>query len=130
MAAFAERAGRELRATGEARPLLPDTEVAAYRVVQEALTNTMKHAGADDAQVRLDWEDEMLTITVTDDGRGAAVPAEGGGHGLIGIRERAAACGGTASAGPRPDGPGMTFTLRLPTDPSPAPIGETTDARA
>jgi signal transduction histidine kinase len=108
----------ELRATGEPRPLHQDTEVAAYRVVQEALTNTVKHAYASRARVELDWTEDELTLTVTDDGRGPADRGgvgngNGGGHGLIGIRERAAACGGTARTGPGRDG-GFRVVVRLP----------------
>ncbi|MCX4903868.1 sensor histidine kinase [Streptomyces sp. NBC_00878] len=120
----AESAGLrvELHATGEPRPLHPDTEVAAYRVVQEALTNTVKHAYASQARVELDWTEDELTLTVTDDGRGPAdhggsgsgsARESGAGHGLIGIRERAAACGGTARTGPGPDG-GFRVAVRLP----------------
>ncbi|MGA5500261.1 sensor histidine kinase [Streptomyces umbrinus] len=118
----AESAGLhvELHTTGAPRPLHPDTEVAAYRVVQEALTNTVKHAYASLARVELDWTEDELTLTVTDDGRGPAdlggsgSAREGGsGHGLIGIRERAAACGGTARTGPGPDG-GFRVAVRLP----------------
>ncbi|MFI9333908.1 sensor histidine kinase [Streptomyces althioticus] len=101
----------ELRTSGEPRPLSSDTEVAAYRVVQEALTNTVKHARASRALVELDWADDQVSLTVTDDGRG---PSGGpGGHGLIGIRERAAACGGSAEAGAAPDG-GFRVAVRLP----------------
>ncbi|WP_399892242.1 sensor histidine kinase [Streptomyces sp. BBFR51] len=102
----------ELRVTGEPRPLPSDTEVAAYRIAQEALTNTVKHAYASSAAVGLDWAEDAVTLTVTDDGRGPSAPG-GGGHGLIGIRERAAACGGEATAGGRPDG-GFRVVVRLP----------------
>ncbi|MFB7086067.1 sensor histidine kinase [Streptomyces sp. NPDC056296] len=102
----------ELRVTGEPRPLPPDTEVAAYRIAQEALTNTVKHAYASSATVGLDWAEGEVTLTVTDDGRGPAAP-DGGGHGLIGIRERAAACGGGAVSGGGPDG-GFRVVVRLP----------------
>ncbi len=102
----------ELRVEGDSRPLPPDAEVAAYRIVQEALTNTLKHAAATLAVVRLRWTPEALTITVGDDGRASPVP--GGGNGLIGIRERAAAFGGTAETGPRPGGDGYEVTARLP----------------
>jgi signal transduction histidine kinase len=102
----------KLRVSGEPRPLPADTEVAAYRVVQEALTNTVKHAYASSAVVELDWTEDALTLTVTDDGRGPAAGADGG-HGLIGIRERAAACGGVADAGRGPDG-GFRVVVRLP----------------
>ncbi|NUT28693.1 MAG: sensor histidine kinase [Streptomyces sp.] len=101
----------ELRASGTPRPLPPDTEVAVFRVVQEALTNTVKHAQATSATVELGWTEDELTLTVTDDGRG---PVTGhGGHGLIGIRERAAACGGSARAGRGPEG-GFEVVVRLP----------------
>ncbi|MER6946687.1 histidine kinase [Nonomuraea sp. NPDC000554] len=99
---------------GEPRPLAPDCAVAAYRVAQEALTNIVKHAGAARADIRLIWEDDSLVIDITDDGRGASRDLPSGGHGLIGIRERAAACGGTATAGPRADGPGFAVSARLP----------------
>ena len=105
----------DLRTGGEPRLLPADAEVTAYRIVQEALTNTVKHAGADSATVRLDWKDASLLITVTDDGRGpdgAAAP-QAGGHGLIGIQERVAACGGRAETGPAPGG-GFQVTARLP----------------
>ncbi|WP_030936504.1 sensor histidine kinase [Streptomyces sp. NRRL S-646] len=102
----------ELHTTGRPHPLPADAEVAAYRVVQEALTNTVKHAyAASCATVELDWTEDLLTLTVTDDGQGPAAP--GGGHGLIGIRERAAACGGSAEAGRGPDG-GFRVVVRLP----------------
>ncbi|WP_053847815.1 sensor histidine kinase [Streptomyces sp. NRRL B-24085] len=101
----------DLSVRGRPRPLPPDTEVAAYRAVQEALTNTLKHAYASCAQVELDWAEDGLTLTVTDDGRGPARTA--GGHGLIGLRERAAACGGSAQAGPGPEG-GFRVVVRLP----------------
>jgi signal transduction histidine kinase len=105
----------DLRTGGEPRPLPADAEVAAYRIVQEALTNTVKHAAADCAIVRLDWEDVGLLITVTDDGRGpdGAAGRPAGGHGLIGIAERVAACGGHAETGPAPGG-GFQVTARLP----------------
>jgi signal transduction histidine kinase len=104
----------ELITAGRARPVPPDTEVAAYRLVQEALTNTLKHAAAGSALVRLDWTDnDTLVITATDDGTGTAAPGPGGGQGLIGIRERAAACGGAAEAGPAPGG-GFRVAARLP----------------
>ncbi|MBC6460606.1 sensor histidine kinase [Actinomadura sp. HBU206391] len=105
----------DLRVDGEPRPLPPDVEVAAYRIVQEALTNTVKHAAARSAAVRLEWSRDELVVTVTDDGRGtggASDLAQSGGHGLIGIRERAAACGGAAEAGPAPGG-GFQVTARL-----------------
>ncbi|WP_223167565.1 sensor histidine kinase [Nonomuraea sp. SYSU D8015] len=100
--------------SGEPRPLAPDSAVAAYRITQEALTNIVKHSGADRADIRLTWEDDNLMIDITDNGPGAGRELPSGGNGLIGIRERAAACGGTATAGPRPDGAGFVVSVRLP----------------
>lgn len=103
----------ELAVTGTPGALPADTEVAAYRIVQEALTNIVKHAGADSADVRLDWDSGQLAITVADDGRGAGADP-GDGRGLIGILERARACGGTASFGPGPGGRGFAVEVLLP----------------
>ncbi|GAA2617745.1 histidine kinase [Actinomadura fulvescens] len=105
----------ELRVTGEPCALPADADTAAYRIVQEALTNTVKHAAASAATVLLRWQDDELEITVTDDGRGqdATDGWRRGGDGLIGIRERAVACGGEAEAGPMPDG-GFRVIARLP----------------
>ncbi|WP_327714146.1 sensor histidine kinase [Streptomyces sp. NBC_00490] len=90
------------------------THLTAYRIVQEALTNTMKHAGPTRARVDLVWEDQpaRLAIRICDDGavgvapgvRDATVVAHGAGHGLVGMRERIAAVGGTLHTGPRPGG--------------------------
>ncbi|MFD1932917.1 MULTISPECIES: sensor histidine kinase [Nonomuraea] len=102
---------------GTARPLRPDVEVAVYRIAQESLTNVVKHAGASRADLVLRWSDEALSIDVTDDGAGSGIALPSGGNGLIGIRERAAACGGTATAGPRPDGQGFQVSVRLPLTP-------------
>ncbi|MCK2214082.1 histidine kinase [Actinomadura sp. ATCC 31491] len=99
--------------TGEPGRLSPDAEVAAYRIAQEALTNIVKHAGATRAGLTLTWQDDALMIDVTDDGRGRGAALPSGGNGLIGIRERAAACGGSADAGPMPGG-GFRVRVRLP----------------
>ncbi|MFE9422083.1 sensor histidine kinase [Kitasatospora sp. NPDC006697] len=103
----------------EPLPALPaDVEAAAYRIVQEALTNVLKHSGADRAEVALVERAGRLELTVRDNGRGPvpATAAEGwsGGRGLLGIRERAAACGGRAEAGPGPDGLGFQIRAELP----------------
>jgi signal transduction histidine kinase len=92
------------------------TDLAAYRIVQEALTNTRKHAGPTTARVALDLRADTLYITVEDDGGGAAGAGrgEGTGHGMIGMRERARAAGGTLIAGPRPAG-GFRVHAELPT---------------
>ncbi|MGV9315684.1 sensor histidine kinase [Streptomyces sp. NPDC003691] len=90
-----------------------------YRVVQEALTNTVRHADARTAAVELSARGGLLTVRVTDDGRGPAGPRPGGGggHGLAGIRERAAAHGGTARTGAGPGGRGFEVRVRLPLRP-------------
>jgi len=99
--------------TGTPRELPEGAELAAYRVVQESLTNTRKHAGlAATAAVTLRYEPEGLTVEVTDDGI-APVSDQPGGHGLAGMRERIAMYGGTVQAGPRPGG-GFGVTAHLP----------------
>jgi signal transduction histidine kinase len=94
----------ELAVTGGARPLPPGADLAAYRVVQEGLTNVLRHAGAATATVAVDWG-ESLRITVGDDGHGrAGASAAAPGRGLLGLRERLALYGGELDAGPRPEG--------------------------
>lgn len=91
---------------GEPRPLQPGAGLAAYRVVQEGLTNVLRHAGQATAMVAIDWG-ENLVITVTDDGglepgdAGARRAAGPPGRGLLGLRERLALYGGTLAAGPQ-----------------------------
>ena len=95
----------------------PGVGLAAYRVVQEALTNALRHAGARRARVRLDSTVGTLLIEVTDDGRGPnGRPVRG--HGLVGMRERVAVYGGSVDAGPEADG-GFRVAARLPYDASP-----------
>jgi len=103
----------ELHVEGKALPLPPGVELSAYRIVQEALTNVLKHAHASRADVLLRYGDGALELEVTDDGVGAA--ANGSGHGLIGMRERAAVYGGTLATGRRPTG-GFFVTAQLPHD--------------
>ena len=93
----------ELAVSGEPRPLPPGADLAAYRVVQEGLTNVLRHAGAATATVAIDWG-ESLVITVTDDGHGRRHRPRRAGRGLLGLRERLALYGGTLAAGPRPGG--------------------------
>lgn len=97
-----------MRTTGEPGPVPEDVALSVYRIVQEALTNVLKHAGPARAEVHLDYGED-LEITVTDNGRGAAAAlggpaAPGAGRGTTGMRERAAMLGGTFAAGPRPGG--------------------------
>ncbi|MGW3059851.1 sensor histidine kinase [Streptomyces goshikiensis] len=108
--------------TGAVRGLPASLEATVHRVVQEALTNVVKHAGASRVSVRLEYGARELAVTVTDDGRGPGSGGRGsgaapGGHGLIGIRERAAAHGGTAVAGPGPGGSGFEVRVVLVTSP-------------
>ncbi|MFE7042384.1 sensor histidine kinase [Streptomyces atratus] len=97
--------------TGPARPLGLAVEATVHRIVQEALTNVVKHAAADTVFVQLDYGTGALTITVTDDGCGFA---GGVGMGLIGIGERAAAHGGTADTGAGPGGRGFRVRVTIP----------------
>lgn len=106
----------ELVVDGQPRQLAPGVELTAYHIVQEALTNSRKHAGAAHAQVIVRYAPDALELDVVDDGR-AAQPGEGTGHGLVGMRERAALYGGVLKAGARPEG-GFAVHARLPLDPS------------
>jgi signal transduction histidine kinase len=115
----------ELHVAGTQRGLPPGLDLAAFRVIQEALTNVIKHAGQASASVRLDYRPGGLVIDVTDDGRGSdpsvpggsgalGVPSSpGAGRGLIGLRERIALYGGDLDAGPRPGG-GWRVRARIP----------------
>jgi signal transduction histidine kinase len=128
---------------GEPHPVPSGVDLSAYRIVQEALTNTLKHAGPARAQVVMRWSEHILELEVTDDGRGppagltdlplpARPPARVGlavdapvadrnvsrrGHGLVGMRERVALFGGELSVGPKRDG-GYRVRARLPLEPS------------
>ena len=139
LAAAAREAGLpvEIVIEGEPRPLPAGVDLSAYRIVQEALTNSLKHAGPARASVRLCYGREALEVQVLDDGPGpgpapvggglavvtlgpggvlsvgSSRPTAGGGHGLIGMRERVALFGGTLEAGPRPGG-GYRVAAHLP----------------
>jgi YD repeat-containing protein len=114
-----------LRVTGAARPLPAAADLAAYRIVQESLTNAIRHAGPATATVSLSYDDAGLRIEVADTGRGSGAShaggSEGSGHGLIGMRERAASVGGVVQAGPAAEC-GYRVTARLPLD-APPPAG-------
>ncbi|WP_432117239.1 sensor histidine kinase [Streptomyces sp. bgisy032] len=101
------------RVTGAGRPVPEDVGATVYRVVQEALTNTVRHASARGVSVRLNFTGQALEVAVSDDGRGPG-PRPGTGHGLAGIRERAAAHGGTAVTGAGPGGRGFEVRVRIP----------------
>jgi signal transduction histidine kinase len=92
--------------------ILPRLDLAAYRVIQEAVTNVIKHSGAGRCRVGVTHEADALTVEITDDGRGTTQSK--GGHGLEGMRERVSMYGGTFEAGPRPAG-GSGVTARFPT---------------
>jgi signal transduction histidine kinase len=102
----------ELKLDGDLDGLPPGVELSCYRIVQEALTNILKHSGARSAHVSIAGDASDVRVRVTDDGRGGD-PKGHGGQGLIGMRERAAAYGGTLSAGPQPAG-GYLIEASLP----------------
>ena len=116
------KAGLAVRVRVKGTPLqLPaGVDLSAYRIVQEALTNVVKHAGPAHAQVTIGYRDQDVTVEIVDDGRGAVPPASDGrvgtGHGLTGMRERVAAFNGELEVGPRPGG-GFRVAARLPLAP-------------
>ena len=107
----------KLQINGTRPPLPAGVDLSAYRIVQEALTNVVKHAGPARAQVVVGYRDHEVTVEVIDDGRGAVAWASDGrvgtGHGLIGMRERVQVFGGDLQTGPRPGG-GFRVAARLP----------------
>jgi signal transduction histidine kinase len=102
-----------LERSGDDAPLPAGVDLAAYRVVQEALANVVRHAGAEHATVRLTYDPRAVVVEVVDDGRGAANGGGKAGHGLIGLRERVDLYGGDFEAGPRAEG-GFGVRARLP----------------
>ena len=102
-----------MRAAGSSTPVPPrrDIDLSAFRIIQEAVTNVVRHAGTDRCLVWIDQQDGQLSIEVTDSGLGGS-PA-GTGYGITGMRERAALLGGDLSADPRPGG-GFRVAARLP----------------
>jgi signal transduction histidine kinase len=103
--------------TGDPAPLPAAVDLAAFRIVQEAITNTLRHGGpgVTTSAVRLHHGDDALSVRIDDDGRDGAASGlgEGTGSGLVGMRERAATLGGELTAGPRPGG-GFRVEARLP----------------
>ncbi|QKV97175.1 sensor histidine kinase [Streptomyces sp. NA02950] len=114
-----------LTVEGTPRPLAPGAELCAYRVVQEALTNVLKHAPGAHAEVQLRYEPHQVTVSVTDDGEGVILDRvrTEGGHGLLGMRERAKLYGGQISIGPQEQG-GFAVRLTLPTSARAAAQGD------
>ena len=101
----------EVEWLGSREPLPADIDLSAFRIIQEAVTNVVRHAGTDRCLVWIDQQDGYLSIEVTDSGRGGSTT--GTGYGITGMRERAALLGGDFSAGPRPGG-GFRVAVRLP----------------
>jgi signal transduction histidine kinase len=128
LVASARTAGLDVRTevAGTRRLVPPGVDLAAYRIVQEALTNVTRHAQATTATVRVSYGDDAVTVEVVDDGRGTSsstasgtMPqsSAGGGNGIPGMRERAAALGGSLEAGPGPAGRGFAVKAILPLEP-------------
>jgi signal transduction histidine kinase len=105
----------ELSVEGEAMDLPPGVDLSAYRIVQEALTNALRHAGPATARVVVRYGEQDLELEIADTGTGAATN-DGQGHGLVGMRERVSLYGGKVEAGPR-DGGGFAVRARFPLDP-------------
>jgi signal transduction histidine kinase len=107
----------EVRVEGEPVALPPGVDLSAYRIVQEALTNALKHAGPASARVIVRYRPDEVELEIADDGRGGSGGSgeggEGGGHGLLGMRERVALFGGSVEGGARPDG-GFAVRATLP----------------
>jgi signal transduction histidine kinase len=103
----------QLHVSGTPRPLPPGADLAAYRVIQEALTNVMRHAGQATTSVDVEWGDELI-IAVSDNGNGCGTGGGAPGRGLLGLRERLSLYGGQLDAGPRPSG-GWQVRAAMPT---------------
>ncbi len=107
----------DLEIEGEVRPLAEGTEMSAYRIVQESLTNSVRHGGPGvSAKVTIDYGEDHLDVRILDDGRGASADSgRGVGHGIIGMRERIAVLGGEFGAGPHSGG-GYEVRARIPVE--------------
>jgi signal transduction histidine kinase len=103
----------QLHVSGTPRPLPPGADLAAYRVIQEALTNVMRHAGQATTSVNLDWGDKLI-IAVSDNGNGRGTTGGAPGRGLLGLQERLSLYGGQLDAGPQPSG-GWQVRAIMPT---------------
>jgi signal transduction histidine kinase len=110
----------ELHIAGEPVELAPGLDLTAYRIIQESVTNTLKHATAHRIDIHLTYRPAAVDLIIADDGTQPVQESSDTGHGLVGIRERAALFGGTASAGPVPNG-GWVVQAHFPIDaPEPA----------
>jgi signal transduction histidine kinase len=108
----------ELRVEGESVQLPAGVDLTAYRLIQEGLTNAIKHAGATRAEVVVHYTNDHVELAVSDDGSGSGSGnSDGGGHGLVGMRERVSVYGGELEAGPAPSG-GYRLSARLPIEPA------------
>ena len=119
--ALAERVGSAgmpvtVAVDGQKRPLPPGVDLSAYRIIQEALTNALRHAGMATAKVAVTYRTHEVEVRVDNDGAGPVATHPGGGHGLAGMRERVRLFGGTLEAGPTPNG-GFCVRAVLPTEP-------------
>jgi signal transduction histidine kinase len=101
----------DLRRLGQERTLPADIDLSAFRIIQESVTNVIRHAGTQECRVSLDYQEDELSIEVADEGRGGDDPRDG--YGIAGMRERVGLLHGHFSAGPRPDG-GFRVSARLP----------------
>lgn len=112
----------DVRRGGEQCPLPADIDLSAYRILQEALTNVVRHAGTGHCQVTIEYGDGELSVEIVDDGCGATEDGPAHGFGIVGMRERVALLHGRLSAGPRPEG-GFRVAARLPLpDPAGVPV--------
>jgi signal transduction histidine kinase len=109
----------EVRWRGERRPIPADIELSAFRIIQEAVTNVVRHADTPRCRVTIDYREAELGLEIVDDGRGCQTPGEG--YGITGMRERVALLHGEFSAGPRPER-GFRVAADLPL-PDPVPAG-------
>ncbi|RAY17323.1 sensor histidine kinase [Actinomadura craniellae] len=116
LTAAARRSGLDVAVSivGMPRPVTAGVDLSAYRIVQESLSNAARYAPGSRAGVEVRYGNDLLRVTVTDDGPHGEPAEPGGGHGLVGMRERVTMLGGTLAAGPRPDVPGWTVLAELP----------------
>ena len=120
----------ELQMSGADRQLSPALELSVYRVIQEALTNVIKHAAASSAHVTISYRPDSVTVEITDQGSPGPPGRAGSGHGIIGMRERAASVGGSLQTGPAPGGGYRVFAALPAGGTVPDPPDDAQAARA